>query len=137
VTHPHRSFPVSIKGVVLDPEGRVLLLRNDRDEWELPGGRIELGETPPECVVREVREETGWHVAAETVLDTWLYEIHSVGATVFIATYGCRLVRADVPVLSAEHRELGLFHEAELTGLALPEGYRRSIAAWRSHPDRR
>lgn len=39
--------PVSIKGVVLH-EGAVLLLKNERDEWELPGGKLERGETPEE-----------------------------------------------------------------------------------------
>lgn len=34
------EYPVSIKGVVVR-DGRVLLLKNERDEWELPGGRIE------------------------------------------------------------------------------------------------
>ena len=34
----HDGHPVSVKGVLLIA-GRVLLLRNDRDEWELPGGR--------------------------------------------------------------------------------------------------
>lgn len=41
---PH-LFPVSVKGVVVR-DGRVLLLRNERDEWELPGGKLELGEEP-------------------------------------------------------------------------------------------
>lgn len=36
-------FPVSIKGVLQSPEGLVVLMLNERDEWELPGGRIELG----------------------------------------------------------------------------------------------
>jgi ADP-ribose pyrophosphatase YjhB (NUDIX family) len=50
------GYPVSVKGVVVR-DGRVLLLRNDRAEWELPGGRLEPGETPPQCVVREIAEE--------------------------------------------------------------------------------
>lgn len=53
--HAERGFPVSVKGVVVSL-GRVLLLRNDRDEWELPGGRIEPGETPEQFVVREIAE---------------------------------------------------------------------------------
>jgi 8-oxo-dGTP pyrophosphatase MutT (NUDIX family) len=39
------NFPVSIKGVLVEA-GRVVLLENERDEWELPGGRLEPGEPP-------------------------------------------------------------------------------------------
>ena len=52
------GYPVSVKGVVVRA-GRVLLLHNERQEWELPGGRLELGESPPQCVAREIAEETG------------------------------------------------------------------------------
>jgi hypothetical protein len=36
------TFPVSIKGVVIHAN-KVLLLKNTRDEWELPGGQLEIG----------------------------------------------------------------------------------------------
>ena len=52
------AFPVSVKGVAVQ-YGQVLLLENERAEWELPGGKLELGEDPQECVAREIREETG------------------------------------------------------------------------------
>lgn len=55
------AWPVSIKGVVLDSHERVLLLHNERDEWELPGGHLELGEEAQRCVVREIEEESGWN----------------------------------------------------------------------------
>jgi len=51
-------YPVSVKGVIVRA-GRVLLLRNERNEWELPGGRLEAGETPAQCVVREIGEAGG------------------------------------------------------------------------------
>jgi len=46
---------------VTDDDGRLLLLRDDRDPatWVLPGGGHESGETFPEAARREVREETG------------------------------------------------------------------------------
>jgi 8-oxo-dGTP pyrophosphatase MutT (NUDIX family) len=52
--------------VVRDDFGRVLLVqRADDGNWELPGGRIDVGESAVEAVVREVGEEAG--VAIEVV----------------------------------------------------------------------
>ena len=62
------AFPVSVKGVAVQG-GRVLLLENERNEWELPGGKLELREDPADCVVREIREEAGWKVTAGPFLD--------------------------------------------------------------------
>jgi 8-oxo-dGTP pyrophosphatase MutT (NUDIX family) len=126
------SYQVSIKGVVLRA-GRVLLLHNERQEWELPGGRLELGETPPQCVAREITEETGWVVEVGPILDSWMYYIDQVERNVFIVTYGCHLAggQDDVdPVRSHEHKQIGLFTEAEVADLVMPAGYKTSIATW-------
>ena len=47
-------FAVSVKGVLLISDGHVVLALNDRGEWELPGGRIELREWSEDCVAREI-----------------------------------------------------------------------------------
>lgn len=47
-------------GAVINDEGQILLIRRaDNGLWAMPGGALEVGETPAEGVVREVREETG------------------------------------------------------------------------------
>lgn len=53
--------PYRITGgaVVLDDENRILLKKDPVRGWELPGGHVESGESIPEAVAREVREETG------------------------------------------------------------------------------
>ncbi len=127
-----RAYPVSVKGVVAR-DGRILLLLNERGEWELPGGRLEIGETPEQCVVREIAEETGWAVTAGPILDAWLYHITQAGKHVFIVTYACQLnpgQEAQDPVLSDEHQRIGLFTPEEIAGLAMPRGYQDSIATW-------
>jgi len=125
---PAPHFPVSVKGVVL-LDGGVVLLRNEREEWELPGGKLEHGEDPAACLVREVGEELSIGVAAERILDCWRYEI-AERAEVVIVTYGCRALEGRSPRASAEHKAVGIFPIADIEGLNMPEGYRRSIRNW-------
>jgi 8-oxo-dGTP pyrophosphatase MutT (NUDIX family) len=125
-----QQYPVSVKGVVIRDD-RVLLLRNERAEWELPGGKLELGEDPADCVAREIYEEAGWHVTIGPILDAWQYHIFD-GADVLVLTYGCHTASTTDPVVSHEHNRAGLFTQAEAAGLPMPDGYKKSIAAWYS-----
>lgn len=122
-------FTVSIKGIFCIASGEVVMLMNERDEWELPGGRIEIGESPRECVEREIREELDVAVTAGELLDTYLFEVVP-GKHVFIATYACALTGSFVPRISDEHKRIGLFLPDALPD-NLPQGYRASISLWR------
>ncbi|MFD8396196.1 NUDIX domain-containing protein [Streptomyces sp. NPDC059680] len=113
---------------------RVLLLLNERSEWELPGGRLELGETPEQCVVREIAEESGWKTMVGPLLDVWSAEPEP-GRNVLTVTYGCPVLTPhNEPVLSGEHQQFGLFSPHELHRLRLHEGYKKSITAWLKAP---
>ena len=125
------AFPVSVKGVLVC-NGQVLLLKNERDEWELPGGKLEPGEQPVDCVAREISEETGLSVITGPILDAWQYHI-CPGRDVLIVTYGCQPKSGQSPSLSSEHKEMGFFTLAEVGDLTIPAGYQRSIQAWFSH----
>ena len=64
---------VSVAGVIIDDDGRALLVqRRDNQHWEPPGGVLEQGETIQDCLRREVREETGLDV--EPIAVTGIYQ---------------------------------------------------------------
>jgi 8-oxo-dGTP pyrophosphatase MutT (NUDIX family) len=64
----------SLVGVV-DDDGRLLVIkRADDGRWCLPGGKLDVGESPEEAAVREAREETGVRVAVEELVDTYAVE---------------------------------------------------------------
>jgi 8-oxo-dGTP pyrophosphatase MutT (NUDIX family) len=119
---------VSAKGIVLR-DGRVVLVKNPRDEWELPGGKLEAGETPEACVAREIAEELGLDVGVGPIVDAWVYRI-AAGVDVLVVSYGCEAHAWPATVESPEGCEVDLFALDALDGLALPDGYRRAIRRW-------
>ena len=122
------SHPTSIKGVLL-VDRCVLLVKNSRNEWELPGGRNEEGEDYAQTLVREFSEELSIDVEIGQPLDSYLFEVIP-GRHVIIITYGCTLAGKFEPEISQEHTEHCLWSIERLSELNLPPGYKRSIETW-------
>jgi len=141
MTYTPPLWPVSVKGVALDAHDRVLLLKNEREEWELPGGRLEIGSpdgtqlpdaSPEAALEREIQEETGWEVKAGPLINggAWIYQ-PIPGRRVLIVTYGCTVLTPErPPVVSHEHKQLAMFTADEVPELNMPDGYKQAIAAW-------
>lgn len=86
--------PVSVKGIVFEGN-EVWLRKNERGEWELPGGKIDKSEQPEEALKRELMEELGFEVEITNILQAYIYTIHdspdeSHGVLVLI--YLCKLI---------------------------------------------
>ncbi len=60
----------TVGGLVVNEEGKILLVTSHKwfDNYTLPGGHIEVGETMVEAVRREVKEETGLDVEVKEML---------------------------------------------------------------------
>ncbi len=129
ISNPMSAPPTSVKGVVIH-DGRVLLLLNERGEWDLPGGRPDPGEAHGAALRREVQEETGLSVEIGRALDEHVFEVLP-GRFVRIVPFACRLTgRSDV-LLSHEHLETRWVPISELgeiiAGHPLPVGYLGAI----------
>jgi 8-oxo-dGTP diphosphatase len=65
--------PIVGVGAVIMLEGKILLeqRKNEpgRGKWSVPGGKVELGETPEKAVIRETKEETGLVVDNPVLID--------------------------------------------------------------------
>ncbi len=120
------SWPISVKGI-LARNDKVLVLMNERSEWELPGGRVEDGQTLEDALKREWSEETGLQVRVDRLVDAGFYTPTARARTVLLAIW--LVVDAGAvldPVISDEHRE---YLWADLNHLPenLPQMYRRAI----------
>jgi len=129
-TSPSIDFGIRVAAVVAR-DGALLLVRHqkpDRDPyWVLPGGRLEPGETIPECAEREISEETGLSARFSGLLyvSEFLREgRHTVDITVRMAPEGDEeaVLGTDPEVAPGSEptlRELRWVSEDELRGIEL------------------
>ncbi|HEX8710496.1 MAG TPA: NUDIX hydrolase [Terracidiphilus sp.] len=142
------SQAVSVKGVLFrNHKGslEVLLLRNDRSEWELPGGRIDGAESPGECLSREFLEETALVVEVGPLVHRGVLIVeppHVPAMTsISISAYGCRMKEPAGSetsiVLSTEHLDARWMPVSSVaTRSDLPEIYKVAIRNWYRISDR-
>ena len=123
---------VSVKGILFEGGG-VWLRRNERNEWELPGGKLDKGEQPEETVARELREELGFETEPTGIIKSHLYSIYQGGdhlGDVVVIVYLCELLdrvgdlEADGEAGRAAFRAVPI---ADIGGLEMPQFYKDAI----------
>jgi len=136
---PINSVVPSVVAVVLDQDGRVLLIhRTDNDLWALPGGGHDLGESIRDTVVREVLEETGYDVDVERLTGVYTNPAHRMAyddgevRQQFSLCFTARLVGGESRT-SSESREVRWVPVSELQGLDLHPSMRLRIEHALSH----
>ena len=74
-TLPAKRGPLIVTAAVIRDGDRVLIARRplsakvEAGKWEFPGGKLEFGETPEACLVREIEEELGATITVEELID--------------------------------------------------------------------
>ena len=108
------KFPISIKAVILD-NNRVLCLKNERKEWDLPGGKINFNEDIELCLKREVKEETNLEITNLKIIKPLNLRVNNI--PVFVIVYLAK-ISSDHPIISSyEHSEYNFFSKSEINNL--------------------
>jgi ADP-ribose pyrophosphatase YjhB (NUDIX family) len=130
---PANSLVPAASAIVVDGDGRLLLhRRQDNGKWALPGGAMELGESLRDCIIREVREETGFDVDVVGIVGTYtdpkhVYayddgEVRQEFSICFLCT-----VRGGSLGVSDESHEVRFVDATELDGLPMVPSIRLRI----------
>ena len=133
-SYPDRPF-LAVSAVIVR-DGRVLIVRRARAPakqiYTLPGGVVEAGETLPEAVRREIREETGLEIEPVALAGHREFILRDddkrVSRHFVILSFASRWIAGE-PVLNDELDEARWIDPSELTGLTTTEGLAEIIAA--------
>ena len=117
---------VGSNAFILNRKNQILLVKRALDDtdypghWELPGGKIDYGETAQESLQREVKEECGLDV---NVLIPLASNFFYIGETqIFETTFLCEISDGKSNVkLSHEHSEYKWVNPDDIDSLKLPK----------------
>jgi ADP-ribose pyrophosphatase YjhB (NUDIX family) len=111
---------VGVRAGVFDASGRILMVRETADDhrWSLPGGWADVNQTPAQSVVREVFEESGYHVRAVKLAAVWDRARQAQPATAFsvVRMFFICALEGGTPTTSLETSEAGWFAEEDVPG---------------------
>ena len=87
-----------VTAAIILKENKVLIAQrapgeNSAGKWEFPGGKLEPGETPKECLKREIREELDIEIEVLDFFDESIYAYHS--GTIKLMAFWCQWISGD------------------------------------------
>jgi len=108
---------------LIDIDGRVLIGQRPAGKqlaglWEFPGGKVEAGETPEACLIRELDEELGVKIT-HACLAPFVFASHAYPAFhLLMPLFLCR--RWEGFVIAREHAALAWVHPDRLAEYPMP-----------------
>jgi mutator protein MutT len=130
----HFNNPPTTVQAWIERDGAYLVLKRNEEpfagEWDLPGGFVEMGESPAEAVVREVAEETGLTVAPIELFGAFASPYGTTGRHTVDIGYRCRIEGGEFELDTDEKSDSAWVALGDMPTLAFA-GERQALAALR------
>ncbi len=116
----------AVAAVIRDEAGQILFQQQHDGLWSLPAGAIEPGEAPAQSVIREVREETGLLVRAESVIAVLggsscrVRYPHGDEVEYVVTVFSCQIVAGLLIASNDETKALSWFSKESLPRVSFP-----------------
>lgn len=128
---------VDVRGAVFREDGALLLVREKSDGgWTVPGGWVDVGESPSEAVAKEVREESGYVVRATKLLAVLDRDRHGhppIAHQVYKLFLRCEIVGGEAFATGMETDGVGFFQATNIPSLSLTRVMPAQIARLFEH----
>ncbi|MBI4092572.1 MAG: NUDIX hydrolase [Candidatus Kerfeldbacteria bacterium] len=114
---------------LFERDKKILLVKDQKGVWELPGGRINPGEKPQQTLRRELQEELGWNrVDIKSTVDYWSFaaDVRGAARTFLVTVYFCETDEETIKE-NEEYTEFRWVPVSELENLNMRDGYKNSI----------
>jgi len=108
------SFHLGVKALIFNEKNKMLLLERHHQSkkmyWDIPGGRVQRGESLMETLMREVKEETGFTIEPlELLQNIWTKTEHKYNYQVFLVIYVCKIKSGKIKIADNETADYGWF----------------------------
>ena len=131
----HYDNPPTTVQAWIERDGAYLILKRNEEpfagEWDLPGGFVEMGESPADAAVREVAEETGLRVTPAEIIGAFTSAYGDSGRHTVDIAYLCRLDGGEFELDRVEKTDAAWFRLDDMPRLAFA-GERQALEALRS-----
>ncbi len=95
---------IEVVAAVIFQDGKVFATQRGygpfKDGWEFPGGKIEVGESPEEALLREISEELETEIEVGELIDTIEYDYPDFHLS--MKCFACRIVSGDLHLVEHE-----------------------------------
>jgi len=89
----NRNGPILVTAGIIRKNDEILIAKREEYQlWEFPGGKVEYGEDPRECLMREIKEELDFDIEVDEVFELKSH-MGEDGTHYIIIFYNCRYVQ--------------------------------------------